>query len=118
MRSIGVLRAMCKKKHTARAFPAVPKGLSFLVFLLLVSAVPGASLTAWAREDKSITTRGNESVISRDSATGDRVMQTPDPKPQQEYEGPQTIIVTPEVYTGGLEGGQRPSRPDRPRQKQ
>lgn len=109
---------MRKKKHTAWAFPAGTRGFLFLTALLLVSAVPGASLTARAQEDRIVTTRNNESVISRDPATGDRVMQTPAPRPQQEYEVPRTVIVAPEVYTGGSEDGQRSSRPDRLRQKQ
>ncbi len=63
----------------------------------------------------TLGTQSGQAAITTDPATGDRVMRTPEPRPQQEYQGPQTIIVAPEVYPGGRPGaGQRP--PQRPPQ--
>lgn len=127
MRSIGVLQGMRKKKHgeTARGagFTAASLQAGFPVavsaaalFVCLALAFPA---TAEAQEDKQMGTRNSGSeVFTKDPVTGDRVIQTPDPAPQQEYQGPQTIIVSPEVYPGGRPGGDRPRPPQRPQPRQ
>ena len=58
---------------------------------------------------------GSGAVIGTDPQTGTRVMQTPEPKEQETYQGPQTVIVTPEVYPD-RPGGNRPPhhRPPKP----
>lgn len=96
--------------HFPAAIPAVIMFVSLLVSFAL--CFPAA---AEAREDKQFGTRNSGSeVITTDPATGDRVVRTPEPEPQQEYQGPQTIIVSPEVYPGGRPGGDRPRPPQRP----
>ena len=126
MRSIGVLNGMRKKKpcHDGR-FRPVGGRFAFgrvLLLALLCCAISGFAAAGPCSaqsggKDETLSTRRGENVITRDPATGDRVMQTPDPKPQDEYQGPQTIIVAPEVYPGGPQrpGGSRPPRPQ-PRQ--
>ena len=119
MRSIGVLKAIGKKKRMGCDFlpphgPFAAMAGIFAVSAVLCFALPESALGA----DTTISTRNNESVIERDPASGDRVMRTPDPKPQEDYQGPQTIIVAPEVYPGGYPGGHRPNRPDRPNRPQ
>lgn len=81
-----------------------------LLSTLVWFAAPGSAAEG---QDVTLSTRQGESVIAKDPATGDRVMRTPDPKPQEEYQGPQTIIVAPEVYPGGSHGsgGSRTQRP-------
>lgn len=127
MRSIGVLQGMRKKKHTettrTAAFAAAsllahfrtPIQAATLLASLLVMLTLCFPAISGAQEDKHMGTRNSGSgVITRDPATGDRVIQTPDPVPQQDYQGPQTIIVSPEVYPGGRPGGDRPRPPQRP----
>ena len=48
------------------------------------------------------TQNENKAVFGVDPATGMRVMRTPEPASQSEYQGPQTIVVVPEVRQGGV----------------
>ena len=121
MRSIGVLHGMRKGKHATRegAFPR--KVLLPAALLLALTALFCLPSNVLAAGDVSITTRNDESTISRDPATGDRVMKTPDAKPQPEYQGPQTVIVAPEVYPDrrpGSGANRPPSGSHRPRPRQ
>ena len=120
MRSIGILQGIRKEKHAERdGTPAfVAASLAAVFQAAAPVAVLLASLTlclpgiAEAREDKQLGTRNKDSeIITRDPATGDRIMRTPEPVPQPEYQGPQTIIVSPEVYPGGRQGGDNYYRP-------
>lgn len=109
MRSIGFLHFMRKKKHAAR-FVFLRHFPLFLRMMTLAVVLMGLFTTAYeasARgcEETMGTTSG--AVIATDPETGTRVMRTPEPRAQQEYQGPQTIIVAPEVYPG--RPGHRPS---------
>ncbi len=119
MRIIGFLKAICKKKRMDCDFHPPCAKIRAGIRILALAAVfclpmPGLALGA----DQALSTRDNESTISRDPASGDRVMRTPDPKPQEDYQGPQTIIISPEVYPdrreGGGHGDHRPKPPHRP----
>lgn len=119
MNSLGVLSGIRKGKswpdgrfrHNGRRLAL---GCA-LLSALFCCAVPGAA--AAEGKDATLSTRQGESVIAKDPATGDRVMRTPDPKPQEEYQGPQTILVAPEVYPGGSYGS-RGSRAERPQSRE
>ena len=121
MRSIGVLNAMRKKKRApgVRVTACAAAVLLALAVTVSVMVFPGPAAAAGTT---TMGTQGGGAVIARDPETGDRVMRTPEPQPQQEYQGPQTIIVSPEVYPGGRPsdgnrppGGERPPRPAKPR---
>lgn len=127
MQIIGVLQSMRKKKHAetagSAAFGAAPLLAGLMAVLPVAALFASLALafpsTAQAREDKQLGTRnGGNEAITRDQATGDRVMQTPDPAPQPEYQGPQTIIVSPEVYPGGRPGRDGSRQPQRTQPRQ
>lgn len=112
MKIIGVLQAMRKEKR-AQAQVLAPRN-SLLGFLGVVLAV--AFLASFfvhnavaQPEDRRMGTRSGQSEISRDPATGDRTIATPDPKPQDRDQGPRTVIVTPEVFPD-----RQPVRPSGP----
>ncbi len=112
MKSIGVLPALRKGKHkgpdgpSARA--AVGSGLCVFALAVLCSVIfPAAALAAGGIEMGA----GREATIGTDPATGDRVMGTPPPVPQQQDQGPQTVIVAPEVDLRRPGYGPTPPRP-------
>lgn len=88
--------------------------LALLVFLAAPRYAPAAENSV----NMGTSTATGEStgiVIGKDPATGTRVMRTPEPKPQPEYQGPQTVIVAPEVYPG--RPGSPQGRPPRESQR-
>ncbi|SBW09244.1 exported hypothetical protein [uncultured delta proteobacterium] len=116
MRSIGVLRGMRKEKHVAARSAFLRKNIPPLAVFFLAAGLLCLPSIAFAG-DATMSTRNNESGITRDPATGDRGMQTPEAKPQPEYQGPQTVIVAPEIYPDGRSGhGVRPGPDRRPGQ--
>lgn len=113
MRIITVLDFRCKKKHAFGVMKILSAFCCPVFVFALIALFPRPA--AAAREGNVIMTTpgGKESgaVIGTDSATGSRVMKTPDPKPKEESQGPRTIIVAPEVYPDRQ--GSRPGRPGR-----
>lgn len=113
MRIIEVLRGMCKEKHAVRGGALSRKNIPALAVFFLAASLLCLPAVAFAGGNVTMSTRDNESGITRDPATGDREMKTPEAKPQPEYQGPQTVIVAPEVYPDARSGhGVRPG-PDR-----
>jgi hypothetical protein len=103
MRSLGVLDFVRKKKR------AIPAGLFVLGFIF------GAPFSGETAKEENVVMQTPSSfgaAIGKDPDTGTRVMQMPEPEEQETYQGPQTVIVAPEVYPDGP--GHRPSKP-RPR---
>lgn len=117
MRILNVLHGMRKEKRVpGQALrcgysPLTRIGFAFLLALLSLPLANGDLLAASG--DRTMGTRSGQAEITRDPATGDRVMATPDPKPEDQYQGPQTIIVAPEVYPN-QSGGRPPRPPQRP----
>ena len=87
MKSIGVLTPVRKNRRTLSVMYLA------LCLFLFVLAVPGPVLAAI---DVEIGT-GRQATIGTDPATGDRVISTPPPVPQEQNQGPQTIIVAPQM---------------------
>ena len=94
---------MRKKKHELDIY--LPQKIFFRFVLPLLFGVtillPSASL---ATGDRSLSTGNDVGTIEHDSATGNRVMKTLGPRPQQEPQGSQIIIVAPQIYPGGSSG--------------
>ena len=114
MRSIGVLGGIGKKKRMGCCFHLLYANAFASLRIFTVSAIfclflPGIAVGA----DATLSTRNNESTIGREPASGNRVMSTPAPRPQEGVQGPQTIIVSPEIRMDGYPGseGNRPQRP-------
>ncbi|MCC8193546.1 MAG: hypothetical protein LIP28_02735 [Deltaproteobacteria bacterium] len=112
---------MRNKKHVTVPCPLPQKSFGKLFLPALLAGAVCLAPAAVGAADATLSTRNNESVITRDPATGDTVMKTPDAKPEQGYDGPQTIIVSPEVYPGGRPGPggsgghhQKPRHPQKP----
>ena len=103
MESIVFLPRVCKRKrHGERACVPALFGVALVAALglgMMFFAAPQC-LAAENAGSTVIGTQGNRASIGTDSATGMKVIQTPPPAPQQENQGPQTIIVAPEVYPG------------------
>ncbi|CAK7038209.1 MAG: hypothetical protein DELT_00662 [Desulfovibrio sp.] len=111
MRSIGVLDCVRKKKR--RAGGMLP-GCATLAFLTLSAALLFIPVAHAANGGSVVMqTPSGGATIGKDAETGTRVMQTPEPKEQESYQGPQTIIVSPEVYPGGG-GNRQPGKPGSP----
>lgn len=96
MRSIGVLDFVCKKK---RVFLIVLMALPCFLAASVIFFSPVA-VAAEGGNRVMQTPSSSGAVIGKDPETGTRVMQTPEPKKQESYQGPQTVIVAPEVYPG------------------
>ena len=111
MRIIGVLDSGCKGKHASGGMKAF---FTFccLVFAFGVIAFQPPAATAAQKGNTTMATPGGDggAVIGTDPATGSRVMKTPDPKPQEESQGPQTVIIAPEVYPDRQGPRPRPPR--------
>lgn len=103
MRSIGVLDFVRKKK---RVFRRVRLASPCLLAALVMSFSPFA-VAAESGNVVMQTPSSSGAVIGKDPETGTRVMRTPEPKEQESYQGPQTVIVAPEVYPDI--SGNRPS---------
>ena len=104
---------MCKKKHVRDARLPQKAFSRFLLPLLLGFAIllPSASFAAG---EPGLRTGNDVGSIERDPDTGNRVMRTPGLRPQQEPQGPQTIIVAPQVYPDGVPGRHPGPRPPHP----
>lgn len=115
MSSIDVLYGMCKGKRIVGSLWLPVRKALLLNAALLCWAVPGWAASAEPDGEARLGTRSGEAVITRDPESGSRIMRTPDPQPQPEYQGPQTIIVAPEVYPNRRPGaGPRPRHAERP----
>lgn len=104
MRSIGVLDFVRKKKRVVCIVRlAMPCFLAALVisFSSFAVAAEGGNVVMQ-------TPSSSGAVIGKNPETGARVMRTPEPKEQESYQGPQTVIVAPEVYPA-LSGNQPPN---------
>ena len=97
---------MRKKKHRV-VLHLPPEFLPFCLGLILLGHMAVFPVVADAAGDVILTTEGSGSVIERDSAHGTHVMKTPEPAPQQEFQGPQTVIVAPAVRYGNQPGYDR-----------
>lgn len=97
MRSIGVLRCGGKKKRGAgRGAPfRILACLAFILVLLCAFPAPGGAAQEGSR---TLGTQGSGAIIGTDPDTGAKVMKTPEPEPEEEYQGPQSVIVVPEIY--------------------
>lgn len=102
---------MRKEKHTKDGTPLSRKALLSIVGLSLAVGLFAAPFALAAEGQVRISTRGAGSGITRDPVTGAREMKTPDAKPVQEQQGPQTIIVAPQVYPDGRPGQHGPHLP-------
>lgn len=108
MRSIGVLVFVRKKKRAwSGKWGVLAAALLFFV-LSAVAAQPSADAAEAGKDAVLLQTPSSGAVIATDPETGTRVMQTPKPKKQESYQGPQTVIVTPEVHMDAPRG-KRPS---------
>lgn len=110
---------MRKEKHAApkiralQDFRFLQKYIPLPGILLLAASLFFPFSSALAAGDVTLSTRNSESGIVRDPATGNREITTPQARPQPEYQGPQTVIVAPEVYPGpGAHPGKRPGQGD------
>ena len=90
---------MCKEKHMTDIYllQKITRRLGRAILFGIAVFLPSSVLAA---DNVSLSTGNNSSIIERDPATGNRVMRTPEPAPPQEYQGPQTILVSPNVYPG------------------
>ena len=123
MRSIGVLYFMRKKKRTARVSLPVQFSVSFRIVASLFVALFFLAAAGNAIAEKksvhmgtfAVTEEPSGDAITKDPATGTRLMRTTKPEPVPPLQGPQTIIVAPEVFPNIQE--KPPYKPVRPHQK-
>lgn len=112
MSSIWILCGMRKEKraHGRSCLDAGFADKRFFAFFLAAALLCAPSFGfAAQRGDSVMGTPPSGAFIGKDPETGTHIMKTPDPKPQEEYQGPKTIIVAPEVYPD--RPGYRPAPP-------
>lgn len=95
-----------------------------ILLCILAAAAPAASpVYGYAAGGDNMTMRTPSSNpgarIGNDPVTGARVMSTPEPGERENYQGPQTIIVVPEIrpdHPGNRPPSEPPHAPRKPGQ--
>ncbi len=113
MKSIDVLPALRKEKDMGLQGRAKPATLCTVLPRLMLAALFALAVvgTAPAAGGDIEMGTGRMGSIGTDPDSGDRLMTTPSPVPQQQDQGPQTIIVSPEIDLQRPGYGPTPPRP-------